>query len=181
MGREVRRVPPNWEHPKKAEYNPRTYTTRETYQPLYDRDVESAWAEWLERWNKWIGGEFAEVRADSPDLNYNENEPYRHLCDWDGMPPDPEYYRPKWLDGEATWYQLYETVSEGTPLTPPFETKEELAQYLAEQGDFWGRKPTLEQATSLVKTGWAMSLMVERLVEGVKVMDAYEQQDLKTH
>jgi hypothetical protein len=45
---------------------------------------------------------------------------------------------------EPTWYQVYETVSEGTPVTPPFETREELVEYLVENGDFWDQKRRAE-------------------------------------
>lgn len=34
--------------------------------------------------------------------------------EWESNPPDRESYRP-YKDEEGTWYQLYETVSEGTP------------------------------------------------------------------
>ncbi len=65
------------------------------------------------------------------------------------MPPDPEYYRPQWGEGLATWWQVYETVSEGTPVTPPFATREELVEYLVENGDFW------DQARR--KRGWTIT------------------------
>jgi hypothetical protein len=47
-----------------------------------------------------------------------------------------------WLrDGKIReWWQVYETVSEGTPVTPPFATKEELIEYLVEHGDFWDQR-----------------------------------------
>jgi hypothetical protein len=34
-------------------------------------------------------------------------------------------------DKEATWFQAWETVTEGTPVTPPFATTDELVDYLA--------------------------------------------------
>jgi hypothetical protein len=61
----------------------------------------------------------------------------RGLADWlnDWGPPDPAYYRP-WKDDEATWYQVWETESEGTPISPPFATREELVEYLVNNGGF---------------------------------------------
>jgi hypothetical protein len=38
MGREIRRVPPNWEHPKDADGN---------YKSMYDWEYETAAREWL--------------------------------------------------------------------------------------------------------------------------------------
>lgn len=60
------------------------------------------------------------------------------------MPPEREYYR-SWKDEDATWFQVWETVSEGTPVTPPFATKEELIDYLVANGDFWDQKRRQEQ------------------------------------
>ena len=66
---------------------------------------------------------------------------------------------------EATWFQLWETVSEGTPVSPPFATKEELAEHLAKHGDDWDKSRGhggwgIERARAFVDSGWAPSLMV---------------------
>lgn len=94
--------------------------------------------------------------------------------EYEGAPPDPEYYRPIFAEGEATWYQVYETVSEGTPVTPPFATKQELIDYLVEYGDFWdqhrgeGGWPR-EAAKRFAEEEWAVSMMA-KIVDGtVKV------------
>jgi hypothetical protein len=191
MGREVRNVIPNWEHPKTEVWDYQRRAAVERYQPLHDRDVETAFREWLAEWQEWVESKFASTISKYPEDDYDAHSPYREFCEWSGRAPDPAYYRPNWKEGEATWFQLYETVSEGTPVSPPFETREELAQYLATNGDFWyqgdvadGRetfrtKPTLEQARSLVNSGWAMSGIMVQTAEGGKVLDAYEQQDLK--
>lgn len=52
-------------------------------------------------------------------------------------PPDPDRHRPA-FGAEATWYQVYETVTEGTPVTPPFETLAELVDWLVEKGEAHG-------------------------------------------
>lgn len=139
MGREIRRVPANWEHPRKEfEDSPWAggcdYTKAHNgkcYQPMYDQDFDSALSEWISEYELWKKGEH-------PDqLKYSEdaNEPY---WEYAGLPPDPRYYRPKWE--KADWYQVYETVSEGTPVTPPFATKDELIDYLVKNGDFWDQR-----------------------------------------
>lgn len=130
MGREIRRVPPKWQHPTIERYG------RVDMQPMYDRTFIEAEIEWLEAFDRIRRGEMSDL----------ERECYPHgVCEWanDETPPDPAYYRP-WSDDEATWFQLWETVSEGTPVTPPFEIEEELISYLAEHGDFWDQKRCTE-------------------------------------
>ncbi len=148
MGREIRMVPPNWEHPKNE---------REHFQPMFDRNFSDAAAEWKRDFSEWESG----VR---PDYCGDENKSLE-FWEWHGGPPDREYYRP-WKDEEATWFQVWETVSEGTPVTPPFATREELASYLAASGDYWDQKRGdgpwgVESANAFVfGSGWAPSLII---------------------
>lgn len=193
MGREIRRVPPNWQHPQKEHYDPFRGVTEMRYQPLYDSTAESAWAEWQAEFAKWLASEHDRVTTEYGAERYPKGEPYRAFCAWHGAPPDPEYYRPAWNDEEATWFQAYETVSEGTPVSPPFATAEELIEYLATNGDFWdqkrraeematGRKCSMncqpwgrEAAERFVRRGHAFSLVVEHTSEGTSVKEPSEQ------
>ncbi len=144
MGREIRKVPPYWVQPKRADGQ---------NQPMYDQNYEDALAEWLSYFDRIRKGE--------------EKEFYpKGLRDWlmEYKAPNPEYYRP-WKDEEATWLQVWENVSEGTPVTPPFATKEELIDYLVNNGDFWdqirghgGWKKT--SAEQFVSREFAPSLIV---------------------
>lgn len=142
MGREIRKVPPNWQHPTTERYG------RTDPQPMYDERFEDA----AERWKRG----FAEhVPTDNDGLEYWE---------YDSEPPEREYYRP-WKDEEATWFQCWQTVSEGTPVSPPFATLDELAAYLAENGDFWDQKRGhggwgKASADAFCKEGWAPSMIV---------------------
>jgi hypothetical protein len=68
-------------------------------------------------------------------------------------------------DKEATWFQAWETVTEGTPVTPPFATTDELVDYLATRGDFWDQERgdgpwDRKSAEEFVKAGWAPTLIV---------------------
>lgn len=55
--------------------------------------------------------------------------------DWDGGPPDPRVHRREsWREDEATNWQLYENVSEGTPVSPKFEKLEDLLDWMRAQG-----------------------------------------------
>jgi hypothetical protein len=118
-------VPANWDHPKTERPNGRI-----DFQPMFDTRFEEAAAEWKAEFAKWEAGErpsYYTVDEDNPNPEYWE---------YSGDPPDRKYYRP-WKDEEAVWYQVWETVSEGTPVSPPFATKEELIEYLVANGDFW--------------------------------------------
>lgn len=62
------------------------------------------------------------------------------------------------------WWQVWETVSEGSPVTPAFATREELIDYLVANGDAWDQKRgdggwSRENAESFVGDGWAPSLI----------------------
>lgn len=167
MGREIRMVPPNWKHPERdPNNNPYRHAG---LQPMYDETFDERFAEWL--------ADFDRIRAGNLDDFERKCYP-RGLADWlldDGKPCDPVYYRP-WKDEEATWFQLWETVSEGTPVSPPFATKEELADHLAEHGDDWdisrGKGGWGKEAAHkfVMREGWAPSMV---MVDG-EVMSGVE-------
>lgn len=119
MGREIRRVPLDWEHPKDVNGN---------YIPHYDQDLDSA------------------------KSSYNPD---------DGESFYEESYRlRKWDEQEAVGYQLYESTSEGTPLSPVFETTDDLIEYITNDGDFWGNVWSKSSCDSLLKYGSAPTLLV---------------------
>lgn len=99
---------------------------------MYDETFADAVAEWKEGLRKW-----ELEKSKEPDGSYLE------YWEVNSPPPERAYYRP-WKDEDATWFQLWETVSEGTPVSPPFKTKQELADYLAANGDEWDQKRCLE-------------------------------------
>lgn len=155
MGREIRMVPPNWEHPQRdPEYDRNRHGG---YQPMYDQTYEDACQEWL--------ADFDRIRAG--DLKEYEKNLYPYgVVEWatDNILSEPCYYRP-WKNEEATWFQVWETVSEGTPVSPPFATREELIEYLAMYGDYWDQSRndgpwTRENAAAFVGSGWAPSLVI---------------------
>ena len=166
MGREIRRVPPNWQHPLSERQN-----GREGRQPMYDKMFDERFAEWLADFDRIRSGELNDIERECYPLG---------LADWlndEGLPPDPKYYRP-WKDEDATWYQVWETVSEGTPVSPPFATEEELISYLAENGDEWDQKRGdrawgRQQAERFVKGGgWAPSFAIigGQMMSGVEAV-----------
>jgi len=159
MGREIRRVPKNWEHPQKEEYSHLKRESEMQYIPKFDESYIAASNEWIENFNK-----------------FEPDEDCLYFWEYEGNPPDEEYYRPDWKPEEMTWYQVYETVSEGTPVTPPFETKKELVDYLVVNGDFWCQTrpdenpPSRASTEAFVDGGWAPSMVIAggQLLSGVE-------------
>lgn len=170
-------VPPNWEHPKKQVLNFRKGTVEWQYQPMYDSSYIERMDEWIANYQLWKEGKHHD------QLNGSAAGHARY-AEWAGDPPQHEYYRPEWTKEERTWFQVYETVSEGTPVTPPFATREELVEYLVQNGDFWDQQRraegdsimncapwTREAAERFVMgSGWAPSL----IMSGGKVMSGVE-------
>lgn len=105
MGREVRRVPADWQHPKN-EYD--------RYKPLYPG----------EKYPMDAAGFMEKANA----------EGLQEAIDWYGQAPDQNDYMPNWPEAERTHYMMYEDTSEGTPISPAFATPEELARWLADTG-----------------------------------------------
>lgn len=174
MGREIRRVPIGWEHPRQeCRHSPWAGGCDEAkrnggkcYQPVYDRDFETAATDWLKENAAWENGEDSSKAGQEAETGERV-----FYWEWGGSPPDREYYRPKWTDEECTAYQMYETVSEGTPVSPVFETPEGLIDYLVENGDFWDQYRgeggwTRENATAFVKAGFAMSMVAIPTADG---------------
>lgn len=153
MGREIRRVSKGWEHPRDEHGH---------YKPLYDDDYEAQAQEWLKNCAEWEAGTHPDLVED-PELKQR----IAHFWEWDGSPPDPEYYRPAWKPEEMTHYQMYENVSEGTPVSPVFETLEELKQWLIREG--YSEKA----ASAFCESGYAPSLVFTPqtgVVSGIEFM-----------
>lgn len=130
MGREIRRVPANWQHPKYKTMRMRRDGLREieTYKPLLGRSFSDDAQEWDDEKAAWD-------RGDRPD--YFDAEKYGPISfeNWSGDRPTPEWYVPYDTHGDLPWWQMYETVSEGTPVTPAFATPDELIEHLATVGE----------------------------------------------
>jgi len=156
MGREIRMVVPNWEHPKEDRYNFQTGRKEPRFKPMYDEPFSGAIDEWITEYLLWKEGKH-------PDQLSGEASEYPEFTAWHGDPPQSEYYRPNWKTEDMTWFQVYETVSEGTPVTPPFATKDELVNYLVENGDFWDQSRRKRGCTGMNCEPWERS-QAERFV-----------------
>lgn len=153
MGREIRRVPADWEHPKDDMHL--------DYRPLFDRSYATEAREWMDKAIAWDNG------TDPNCARYKAKHPF--YWTWAGNPPNPKSYRPEWTS-EPTHYQMYENVTEGTPVTPHFATPGERVDYLVKSGTFWdpvGWDRSI--AERFVKAGYAPSMVMTVDSSGVKI------------
>lgn len=168
MGREIRRVPPDWKHPtykdvgKEYEYRycrEGYVCVADRFHPMFDRPFDDEMEEWYKNWSTWQQGTH-------PDQKRYPEDTAMSYAEWNGGPPRPKYYRQrKWADEDATYYQMYETVSEGTPVSPVFASLQELEDWLVENGDWkpahWPQGPmSREAASAFCGTGWACSMVI---------------------
>lgn len=141
MGREIRRVPANWQHPK----------NENGYIPLFDEYYLDALNKWWEGHNLWLRGE----HPDQQERDDGSKEDYKFYANWDGDPPSVESYRNEsWTEEQATCYQIYETVSEGTPISPVFGTQEEMKKWLISEGH------SKHAAERFIEQEWAPSMVI---------------------
>lgn len=90
-------------------------------------------------------------------------------CAGEGIHPDIKEAYEAWESTEVPTgegWQVWETVSEGSPVSPVFATAEELAQHLSKHGDAWCQKrphedpPSIESARAFVNSGWGPSMLM---------------------
>jgi hypothetical protein len=155
MSREIRMVPEYWEHPK-YEYGNHSGQ----YKPLND-GFDERLTEWEIGKEKWSQG----LRDDCKGGWKLIEEKYKNMSfeEWSGDTPDPDDYMPEWEESEKTHYMMYETCSEGTPISPSFETREKLAHWLADNNaSAFGRQTaTYEQWLSTIEQEWVPTAVVE--------------------
>jgi len=130
MGREVRRVPATWEHPKEDG----------RYKPLLEG--------------------YAAAKAEF-EAKY-KSEGLQAALDYFGQAPNQDDYMPDWTEDEKTHFQMYETCSEGTPISPVMATPEELAHWLADNGAsaFGSMTANYESWLRVCNGGYAPSAVV---------------------
>lgn len=145
MGREVRRVPADWQHPE-----------GKCLLDGYARRVR----EWDEQSAQWERGLVTDYRGGwQPKKEHHAGQTF---VQWGGKRPDPDNYMPEWPEAERTHYQMYETCTEGSPISPVCASPEELARWLADNGaSASGRlTATYEQWLGMILgPGWAPTLV----------------------
>jgi hypothetical protein len=151
MGREVRKVPADWQHPK----------DERGYIPLHGRDCGKEQQDWDAGLALWIRG----LRDDwkGGTVAHGERADAYGWKEWSGRRPCITNYMPDWPAEQRTHLMMYESVSEGTPVSPAFATPEELARWLADHGDGSGmhRAAGYEQWLAVARGGYAPSMVMD--------------------
>ncbi len=172
MGREVRRVPPDWQHPEQD--NPRDRRGESpvplfagrNFKPIFE--LKQPFAEVLAEWQRglklWLRGEHPtqiEYR-DRGDRESYMRPTRRRYEEWDAGPaPLESDYMPYWPPEQRTHWQMYECTTEGTPISPVFATPEKLARWLAENAEAWGDGGTYEEWLSMIDARSAPTFVVQ--------------------
>jgi len=115
----------------------------EVFIPLHDQSFEEACEEWESYLLQWIGG----IYPDQPD-DMDRTAPA--FEEWHGPKPAQRgtysTFRPHFEEPPTCW-QLYETISEGTPISPVFYDVNDLYRWMITDGgrdDKWGQEEALE-------------------------------------
>lgn len=136
MGREVRNISSDWDHPKHKDGG---------YEPLFDGFG------YLNRVREW----------EDHCKAHGIEEAIEEL----GDPPRKDDYMPVWDDDKLTHIQMYENTSEGTPISPKFEKGQdvELAKWLVENkvSYFAGDATTFDHWLGIIDgTKWGDGIMI---------------------
>jgi len=126
-----------------------------------DEDLARAEARLTEPWH---AGESAREYVEHVRANLGKPK-WSSVEEYIGERPSADegtLYTPEdWPPPEERGYVVYETVSEGTPITPCFATQEELIDWLAEKGTAWDDPMPREVAERFVRgSGWLPSVIV---------------------
>lgn len=113
MAHVIRRVPKGWQHPKdeKGEYIP-------LFEGLLFLTHVANWVEQSEKWK------YGLCKIDSYYEPIPEDYQGMSFVEWAGEKPNAEDYTPSWTFEEAQSYVMYEDITEGTPISPVFDTLE---------------------------------------------------------
>jgi len=159
MGRQVRKVPADWKHP----YN----NEKKRFTPLYEGHMYHAYLEsYIKDSKEFKEKGFKKNFPDAPDYHYEQ-----YLKDWIGDPPVKSEHMPDWKESEKTHFMMYENTSEGTPISPAFETPEELAQWLFDNkvSSFADMTSSYESWLQVANGGYAPGLVINngKMTSGV--------------
>jgi hypothetical protein len=136
MSREIRMVPDGWQHPRDGSGE---------FIPMKDKSYKQAADEWLANCAAWSNGTHSDCKK--------RKKEYPYYWEWDQGPPDKECYRPEYTS-EPVCYQIYEDVSEGTPVSPVFKTKDAMIEWLI------GRGHSRVSAERFAESEWAPSMVM---------------------
>ncbi len=173
VSREIRRVPVDWQHPMQPRTRPlwgrekpsRLCPTGYEYAHIERRSYGDVLSEWERKKAAWEAGEGpSQFDMTSLDTYWGEE-------------PEEDRYMPDFPEDAVLGYCLYQTVSEGTPVTPVFATEDELIEHLVMYGEDYDQVPMRRRSAEIVvRGGWAPSGAVINgtFLKGASDMDRME-------
>ena len=161
MSRQVMMVPQDWEHPKKEDGK---------YQPMFFEYWPDVIADWMKEYKLWQKGQ----HPDQLDTDYDTDGVRYH--EWAGFPDPDCYMHERILEENRTHYQMYETTSEGTPISPVFKTAEELARWLTDNraSAFADMTCSYDQWLAMINgpgSSFSAALIGGKLISGVEAIN----------
>lgn len=104
---------------------------------------------------------------------YSESEVAKGLRDGWLDANKPAYgldIMPQWPEEERTHWQMYETVTEGTPISPVCDSPESLARWLADnKAPLAFQTTTYENWLKMILKGAAVSFIIAKRVPRVRL------------
>jgi len=121
----------------------------EAFIPMHDQSFDEACEEWDDYLVQWALGTYPDQPKDMPWTLLGFEE-------WHGPRPSLRHvlssFRPE-FDSEPVFYQVYETITEGTPVSPVFPGFNELYRWLITDAGLdtpWGEEDALAFISPLV-------------------------------
>jgi hypothetical protein len=154
--------------------------------PLHLGPYSKRVSEWDIEAEMWAKGKRRKYDFEDPDnlVWVDIDTKYKDMpfSEWSGERPAQDDYMPEWAEDEATHYQMYETCTEGTPISPVFDTPEKLARWLAdnEASAFGDMTASYESWLRVCRGGYAPSAVAAPgvgLVSGVEGLAQREDDD----
>ena len=162
MGREVRKVSADWKHPVNGAGD---------LIPLLDGSFKESENEWEQGWKHWSQGRSYSWKTKQWEQDVEDTSLWAYEDD-NGRRPTPSDYMPVFED--PSHFAFYENVSEGTPLSPPMVSIEELARWLTDHPEEAHGDYTYEQWLATCEAGWCPSMVILSSPEGTKFLDGPE-------
>jgi hypothetical protein len=142
----------------------------EVLKPLFPgEDYQRRVDDWDEENAKWKAGW-------RPDHYTDPEDRARCYEQWAGQRPHRDDYMPNWPEAQRTHLMMYETTTEGTPISPACATPEELARWLVDNDASANGNQTAsyEGWLRVARGGWAPSMVFSPATGMVSGVDALQ-------
>lgn len=127
-------------------------------------------------WPGYIGRIYCACEYATKGTNNETYDIFEKYCELIKMEPNEhgDYVEKDIEPPKGHGWQMWETTTEGSPISPVFSTPEELAKWLAENNasSFGGQTATYEQWMKMIVVGWAPSAASQdgKIISGVQAI-----------